>query len=315
MAWPKLEAEWPHGLEAVRNEVAQLIRQISQGEELRLLVDPDEELPTDVEAKVVRVDLHYGDIWTRDSVPIRLSDGTLVKHRFNGWGEKYLFDGDDRLVGAIAEHEGGDSRELPLTLEGGGLEFDGAGRCLVTRSSLLNDNRNPGVTESDASALLKEAYGTQQILWLDGALENDHTDGHIDTLARFVAPGVVVCAEPNAAKPNHEALKSILSGLEQLRGQGLLEAVHTLPAPEAIEGAEGELLATSHLNFYIANHAVIMPAYGIPSDALAERVLSSLFTDRPVVTSPAREILEGGGALHCITRDWPVPAARATKIA
>lgn len=209
------------------------------------------------------------------------------------------------LVRNIADRAGGPTRNVDLVLEGGGLEFDGTGRCLVTRSSLLNDNRNPEVSEELATQRLCAAYGVRDVHWLDGTLTNDHTDGHIDTLARFIAPGEVVCVAPDPHKPNHAALASIYDGLSQLCAQGALKAVHTVPAPEPVLASDGTPLPASHMNFYIANHAVIVPAYGIASDAVVHEKLRSIIADRPVVLSPARQILEGGGALHCITRDWP----------
>lgn len=307
LAWPKLEDEWPNGLEAVRAEVAQLILEIAKSEQVRLLVDEGASLPSEVAQIVERVHLPYGDIWTRDSVPIRLRDGTVVEHRFNGWGDKYLFPGDDVLAQNIASAAPVSSK-IDLVLEGGGLEFDGEGPLLITRSSLLNDNRNPGVSEAEATDRLKKAYGVTDVHWLEGILQNDHTDGHIDTLARFIGPSEVLCHEPNRERPNFEALSSIYDGLMNLLDSGAVTRVRTIPAPEAIFDSDGTALPASYMNFYIANHAIIMPAYGLATDEEARAALTRLnvyLDDRPVVLSPAREILHGGGALHCITRDWP----------
>jgi agmatine deiminase len=227
--------------------------------------------------------------------------------RFNGWGGKYVLDGDDEVAGQIAEAAGEPLQRNDFVLEGGALDHDGHGLVLTTRQCLLNPNRNPAWDQAGAEAALRGALGARKVLWLGEGLMNDHTDGHVDNLARFVAPGVVACPmavgddDPNAQAYAEAA--AALAGMSDLDGRPL--KVARIPSPGLIEDDDGEPVAASHMNFLIANGAVIAPVYAERPAELALEALKTLFPDRQVIGLPSRAILTGGGSFHCITQQEP----------
>ncbi|MEM6731052.1 MAG: agmatine deiminase family protein [Myxococcota bacterium] len=313
LAWPSHRELWEHNLEPVQAEFRELCRAlIDGGETVRVLVRTDEDARRCAEALGAAATLHscpYGDIWLRDTGPIfARAEGGLAAHRFrfNGWGEKYRLEGDQSVAPFLAETAGARRIDHLFVLEGGAVEFDGEGTLLTTRSCLLNPNRGPVGSESEATDRLTRALAVERVLWLESGLVNDHTDGHIDTLARFTAPGVVVCMEPNGPDdPNRAVLEMIafeLAAFTDARGRSL--AVHTVPSPGRIE-TDGVVLPASYVNFFIANSAVVVPTYGVDADAEALSRLAELFPGRAVVGCSARTLLEGGGALHCITQQQP----------
>jgi agmatine deiminase len=319
LAWPGHGHLWQAHLGAAQAEWTALCVAIAEdgGEALDLLV-PDaaaEEAarkalaPVLAQARFHRVPV--GDIWLRDTAPIfvQAAAGGLQAacFRFNGWGGKYVLPDDDQVAMRVAALSGLPCREQGWILEGGSVEGDGEGTLLSTRQCLLNPNRNPGMDQAQIEAALKEGLGAEKVLWLENGLLNDHTDGHIDTLARFVAPGVVVCmeaqdpADPNAATLDHIA--DDLAAMSDARGRKL--QVRRVPSPGMVLDEEGELLPASFVNFYIGNHSVVVPTYGTPFDEAAVAALAPLFPGRRVVGRSARAILSGGGAFHCITQQQP----------
>ena len=316
LAWPHHE-DWRAHLERARAEVAILAREIAAGGERVELLFNTEALRAEAaealkgiphRAHVVR----YGDIWLRDTGPIFVFDdaGQLGASIFvfNGWGEKYIYDGDTSVGGEVANLAGVEARRHSFVLEGGAIEVDGEGTCITTRQCQLSRNRNGDAGEDQVDRWLAEALGAERVLWLDEGLANDHTDGHIDTLVRFVAPGVVVCMEPSGADdPNRDVLlkiRQMLGTMRDARGRKL--EIMTMPSPGRVEES-GELLPASYANFYIANEAVIVPTYGSRWDDAALAALEPLFAGRRVVGASARSIVTGGGAFHCITQQQPVP--------
>ena len=319
MAWPSHGHLWQENLAPAQAEVAALALAIAEdgGEALEVLVQ-DEAAEAQVRAALApvadRLRCHrvpVGDIWMRDTAPIfvREADGALgaACFRFNGWGEKYILPGDDQVAARVAALSGALSRVNPWVLEGGSVDPDGEGTLLTTRQCLLNPNRNPGMTQADLEAALGRDLGAEKVLWLDEGLIHDHTDGHIDTLARFVAPGVVVCmrseepGDPNA--PILDRLAKDLAALTDARGRRL--EVVRIPSPGIVRDEEGELMPASHVNFYIGNRTVVVPTYGTRFDEAAVAALAPLFPGRRVVGRSARAILSGGGAFHCITQQEP----------
>jgi agmatine deiminase len=287
-------------LEAARAEFLELCRAIGDSERVA------DALPG------TRVRFHripFGDIWTRDTGPIFVDDGTgqlsAVCFRWNGWGGKYLFEHDPEVAAAIARAAGAPARSVDWVLEGGGIEVDGAGSALTTRQCLLGASRNGG-DERAAEQILTRELGLDRVIWLDRGLLNDHTDGHIDTLARFVRPGVVVCMAPAADDPNRQVLDEIRTALRAATDAcGRSFDVVDIPSPGRIDDAGGAPLPASYLNFYIANGAVVIPIYGSPADGAAVDALAGMFPGRPAVGLEARAILTGGGAFHCITKQQP----------
>ena len=315
LGYPSHGELWEDNLAPARDEVAALARALAgPGEErVRLLLCGDE-AEQDAQARLdgvsgielVRGD--FGDIWLRDTGPLFASDGRALGFAFNGWGGKYQLEGDDTVATQIASAAGAPLVAHDFVLEGGALDHDGHGTVLTTRQCLLNPNRNPGWTQETAEAALAGALGARKVLWLGDGLKNDHTDGHVDNLARFVAPGVVACpvawgrADPNADLYDETA--RLLSTMTDARGAAL--QVMRIPSPGWTANDEGDMVPASHMNFVIANRAVICPLYDERAGAFAMDALSSLFPERQVIGLPSKAILTGGGSFHCITQQEPV---------
>ncbi len=319
LAWPSHGHLWRENLAPAQAEFAALCLAIAEtgGETLELLVQDD---AAEAEARgalapvIGQIRFHrvpVGDIWLRDTAPIfvKTRSGHLgaACFRFNGWGGKYVLPEDDRVADRLAALSGLPKIEHDWILEGGSVEVDGEGTLLTTRQCLLHPNRNPGMDEADIEVSLRHGLGAEKVLWLEEGLLNDHTDGHIDTLARFVAPGVVVCMESrDAGDPNAATLDRIASDLAAFtdaRGRQL--QVVRIPSPGIVLDEDGEFLPASHVNFYIGNRSVVVPIYGTPHDEAAVAALAPLFPERRVLGCSARAILSGGGAFHCITQQQP----------
>ncbi len=320
LAWPAHADLWGENLAPAQRAFVALCEGIASGpaetrEELRILVrDGEAEEGARAALGHLAPRLHripYGDIWLRDTAPIFVRDeaGRVVPtvFAFNGWGGKYVLPGDDGVARAIAATTGVSGEVFPWVLEGGSVEVDGEGTVLTTRQCLLHENRNPGMGREAIERGLVEALGAERVLWLGEGLLNDHTDGHVDTIARFVAPGVVVAMEPSGAdNPNREALLQILGDLRAMRdAAGRSIEVVTVPSPGRILDAEGRIMPASYVNFYIANHAVVVPTYGAPADEAAVARIAALFPGRRTTGVDARAVLTGGGAFHCITQQVP----------
>ena len=317
LGFPSHEDLWEDDLAPAQDEVAALARALAGpgGERVRLMVAGDE---ADAAAKarldgvrgVEIVRAQFGDIWLRDTGPIFIKeDGNTVAaaFRFNGWGGKYELEGDDTVAEQIAGAAGYVRKVHDFILEGGAIDSDGFGTCLTTGQCLLNRNRNPGWEAEDAEAALATALGVRKLLWLGDGLVNDHTDGHVDNLARFVAPGVVACPlsfgrdDPNAGAYDDAARR--LASFKDARGANL--QVARIPSPGRIPGEDGRSVPASHMNFIIANEAVIAPTYDDRAASFALDALKSLFPERTVIGLPARALLTGGGSFHCITQQEP----------
>jgi agmatine deiminase len=252
----------------------------------------------------------YGDIWLRDTAPIFvIDDGALSAQvfKFNGWGGKYALPGDAELASVIAELSHLPARHHDFVLEGGAIELDGEGTLLTTKQCLLNPNRNPALSQAEIEIKLRAAFGVETILWLDQGLLHDHTDGHVDTIARFVAPGRVVCMAPSGDDdPNAEVLRQIEADLRAMKdAKGRALEVITVPSPGKVLDEDGEVMPASHVNFYVGNRAVVVPVYGTAYDDAAVAAIAPLFPGRNVVGRSCLAILEGGGGFHCITQQEP----------
>ena len=333
IGWPSAADLWEDDLGPARAEVEDFIRGVlfpggegsaERGEPVRLLARgrdaitaaeimrshlPDPALLTIHEAPI-------GDVWLRDTGPVFAHDdaGALVASAFafNGWGGKYLLPEDDRIADIVAGLANVRlARFDPFIGEGGALETDGEGTFITTRQCLLNNNRNPGMSEKDVEAVLKAALGAEKTIWLDDGLLGDHTDGHVDNLARFVAPGKVVCMAPYGDDdPNAEVLSAIEKTLLRATDAGgrKLEVI-TILSPGRAE-MDGEPVAASHMNFYIANRSVIVPVYasltGDSEPGLAALEALRAHIDRPhFIAVDSAHILTGGGSFHCISQQQP----------
>lgn len=246
----------------------------------------------------------FGDIWLRDTAPIftHSSEGlNALAFRFNGWGGKYVLPHDDAVAAFVAKTANAHLVGHDVILEGGSVDFDGAGSVLTTKECLLNANRNQGLSQQDIEQFLRQAFDVTHIVWLDRGLAGDHTDGHVDNIARFVAKGRVVCPSPSGKDDPNADTYGIISS--DLRRSGL--EVIQVPSPGLITDEDGNAVAASHMNFIIGNAVVVVPAYEDVYSKEAVRILTPLFPDRKVIALPARHILTGGGSFHCITQQEP----------
>ena len=303
-AWPSDAELWLDDLEPARAAVGDMCRALVAGGERVELLAPAALHPELTDLGVQLHDVPFGDIWLRDTGPIFARiDGALTATRFgwNGWGGKYHFPADDLVGDAIAERVGLEPTRHDWILEGGAVDWDGAGTVLTTRQCLLNPNRNPQLGERDYEQLLRDALGAERVVWLGDGLANDHTDGHVDNIARFVATGVVACMAPSGADdPNADVLRAIA---DDLRAAGFELAL--VPSPGRVLDASGALMPASHLNFIIGDGAVVVPVYRTAYDDAAVAAIAELFPGRTTVGVDARGLLTGGGAFHCITREQP----------
>jgi len=336
IAWPHHEPDWPGKFAPIPWVYAEIVRAIADHEMVEVLVQSAEvevQARLAVEAHGVRhenVRFHRQPtdrVWLRDSAPtaVYAENGQLawVNWAFNAWA-KYENFAADLKVGARIEEISGHPRVEPvrtdlsdprthlgsrLVLEGGGIETDGEGTLLVTEEWLLSDIqiRNPGMSRADYEAAFARELGIRKTIWLGEGCVGDDTHGHIDDIARFVAPGVVVLAhEEDPADANHaRSLENLrrLEGAVDAAGRPLRVVV--LPFPRAVM-MEGERLPASYANFYIANGVVLVPTFNDPNDRIALNRIAELFPDRVVTGIHAVDLVWGLGTLHCLTQQEPV---------
>jgi agmatine deiminase len=317
-AWPADPDEWNGDLEAPRRDIAGLIRALAgHGNRVRLLVNGSEaeaSATAAVGSLAEIIPALYGDIWLRDTGPIFAHSGKeLLALRFktNSWGGKYELPDDVTVGDDMARLARAKVQRFDFVLEGGAIDQDGEGTILTTRQTLLNPNRNRW-TKEEAEAALRTAFNARAVVWIDEGLKNDHTDGHIDNIARFVAPGTVVCqAASGPDDPNAETLDAIAATLAAASdAQGRKLKVVRIPGVGLYRNALGEVSPASHMNFIIANGVVVVPVYGTASEAAALGALRGVFPGHTVVGVPSKGLLgcgmAGGGSFHCITQQQPL---------
>jgi agmatine deiminase len=316
MAWPVRLELWGDALPAAKAEYAAVARAIAAFEPV-LMVAPEgaaSEVRDMCGAGVEVIELPIDDSWMRDSGPICVTapDGRRagVDFRFNGWGEKFVpYERDDAMNRELLAHLAIDRLAADLVLEGGSISVDGEGTLLATEQCLLHPSRNPHLTRAEIEERLCEHLGIEQVIWIGSGLREDHdTDGHVDNVAQFVAPGIVLAqTADDPADPNHEPLAENverLRGATDARGRAL-EVIELGQLPRAT--VRGEPGVVPYVNLYTANGVVVVPTCGDDADRDAD-VLASLgdvFDPREVVGVPARVLAEGGGGVHCITQQVP----------
>lgn len=324
MSWPFDDEMWHGHLAEVRQEYASLVRTLARFEPVHLLVR-DEEASQSARAALgscPQLTFHsvpLDDVWLRDNGPIFIKREkalsmpqqahlTFVNWRFNSWGEKYEWDLDNDAPLAIAQSLKMPYFDVDLVMEGGSLEVNGLGACLTTEQCLLSPKRNPKLSKGDIEKYLHQYLGLDQIIWLKRGLEGDHTDGHIDTISRFVGTHTVlssICKDESDA--NFSTMQENLEALRKVRlKDGRPLEVIPLPLPETrLELSDGTRLPPTYANFYIANGCVLVPQYGDSQDQVALNLLKPLFPDREVIGLKSRFIIEGGGSFHCLTQQQP----------
>jgi agmatine deiminase len=314
MGWPCRASLWGDDIEAARDAYAGVARAIAGFEPVTMLVNEAELAAARARCgdTVTCQAMPLDDSWLRDTGPTFVVDGrgglAGVDWRFNAWGEKFQpYDQDALIAERVLAQVGAPRYAAPLVLEGGSIHVDGEGTLLTSEECLLNPNRNPGLDRVAIEALLRRYLRVEAVVWLGQGLDKDDTDGHVDNIACFVAPGVVMavtCDDP--ADPNHAILQDNLARLRKAKdARGRSLEIVELPLPREPRHVDGQRLALSYVNYYIANGGIVMPTFGDAHDALARDIVARAFPDRRVVQVPAGDILVGGGGIHCITQQQP----------
>ncbi len=320
LTWPHNLETWPGKFDPVPAQYAAVAAALSRFEPVRILI-MDADAAERAGALLRQADARMGsvefltcatnDSWIRDYGPIFVirADGRqlALDWKFNSWGEKYgPHELDDVIPRRLAARYGFECIEVPLVLEGGSIDINGAGSLLTTKSCLLNPNRNPDVSRQDIEEYLRVYLGVSNILWLGDGIAGDDTDGHVDDLARFVSRDTIVTViEHDRADDNYRPLAENLKRLRAMRDQdGKPFMIETLPMPPALYH-EGQRLPASYANFYIANGAVMVPTFGCPTDAQALTMLARLFPARKVLGLPCLDLVWGLGTIHCLSQQHP----------
>jgi agmatine deiminase len=326
MAWPCRSALWEtqERMGRARMAYAQVARAIATFEPVTMLARPQDAKEAErLCGKAVEIlSVPLDDSWVRDTGPIfvaRMRNGVReiagTDWRFNGWGGKYPdYAEDDRIPERVLAKWGVRRLEAPLVLEGGSIAVDGEGTLYTNEECLLNPNRNPGLSRADIEQVLGDYLGVRRIVWMPWGLEDDETDGHIDNAAALAGPARVLLNwtreldDANAARMN--ANKIALLAARDARDRAI--EVIEVPQPSLEMAWNGHRLPLSYLNFYVVNGAVIAPSFDDPLDGEAKRILSAAFKGREIVQVLARDIVVGGGGIHCITQQ--VPAGAPAKL-
>ncbi len=308
MAWPCRADMWQDQLAPAKAQYAGVANAVAAFEPVTMVCGSAAdaaEARAALTGAVDVIELPIDDSWLRDSGPIFVVDGdghrAGVHFGFNAWGEKFApFDRDAAVGALLVEHVGDDLFRAPLILEGGSLTVDGEGRLVTTEQCLLDPSRNPAMDASTIARHLGEQLGVSDVIWLgNGLVEDQDTDGHVDLIAAFTAPGRLLLQSCPPGDPNHEAMaenarRAVASGLEVVDFPLLARPT-----------VAGERIGASYLNFTIVNGAVVVPIAGVPTDAEALERIAAAYPDREVVGVPAQVIAWGGGGPHCITQQVP----------
>ena len=308
IGFPHDGEEWPGFLPRAQEQIAAFANAVADsGQEVRLLVRDEANAArarTLCTAAVRLEQRRYGDIWLRDTGPLVMLDGQgqriARRFGFNGWGGKYEMPGDETIGAELARDAGLQVVTSDWILEGGAIDGDGTGLVVTTGQCLLNPNRNPELSRADIEARLAADLGFARALWLGDGLINDHTDGHVDNLARFVAPGVLALPVATGAADPNAAIYSDA----QARAEAFGLAVREVPSPGRIERG-GRIEPASYMNFAITTRLVVVPTFDSPHDADGVAAVAALFPDRDCVGLPADAVLAGGGGFHCASQQMP----------
>ena len=313
IGFPHDAEEWPDVLGRAQEQIAGFANAVAEsGQEVRLLVrDAANEARARqlVSGAVTLERRDYGDVWLRDTGPLVLSDGdrrVARRFQFNGWGAKYLMDGDQTIGAQLAGDAGLPLETADWILEGGAIDGDGTGLVVTTEQCLLNPNRNPDLSREEIEARLKRDLGFTRVLWLGDGLINDHTDGHVDNLARFVAPNRIALPQatgkddPNAAIYEDAARRIEAAGVDLAR----------IPSPGLVTSGD-HVEPASYANFAITSNLVVVPTFGSLHDEEGVAAIGDLFPDRATIGLPGDAVLAGGGGFHCASQQMPAADWRA----
>ena len=323
LSWPHKEASWPGKIDTIYAPYSQFVYYLANSEKVRINVI-DESMQqfaiqhlqkANVNLANVEFFMHpTNDAWCRDHGPAFLINPSapqkkvVVDWGYNAWGNKYPpFDLDDVIPTSIAQHFNLPVYHPGIVMEGGSVEFNGAGTLLTSTACLLNPNRNPHLNQQEIEAFLCAYYGVQQILWVDEGIIGDDTDGHIDDTVRFVNEHTVLTVvEENTKDENYALLQHNLKQLSQMRlSNGRSLDIIELPMPDPVI-YEDQRLPASYANFYIANKYVIVPTFRCSKDERALEIISSCFPERKVVGIDSTDIIWGLGSFHCLSQQEPL---------
>ncbi len=335
MIWPERPDNWRLGAKPAQAAFVQVATAIAEFEPVTMMVSAKQYANARalLPEKIRVVEVSTNDSWCRDVGASFLVNGkgelAGVDWPFNAWGGLirgmyFPWDHDDAVAGKMLQIERATAYRAPKVIEGGAIHVDGEGTVLVTEACLLAEDRNPGATRQEMERVLKDYLGASHVIWLGEGVPFDETGGHVDNLACFVKPGVVLLTwTDDATDPLYKICRDAEARLQSARdAKGREIVVEKIPMPTPMFYTEdqaagidqtsggmnrraGERLAASYVNFYIANGAIIAPSFGVPTDEPAQAVLKNLFPDRTIKMVPALEILLGGGNIHCITQQQP----------
>ena len=321
LSWPHKEESWPGKIGLVYAKYCEFIKVVAEGELVRINVKDDvmqafakQQLEL-VGADMSKIEFYKfptNDAWCRDHGPAFLinpqtKEKVVVDWGYNAWGGKYPpFDLDDVIPTRIAKQFGLPVYHPGIVMEGGSVDFNGAGTVLTTTACLLNENRNPHLNKQQIEEYLHNFYGIKQVLWLGDGIIGDDTDGHIDDITRFVNEDTVVTVvEDNPADENYHILQQNLQTLKTMRLlNGKQLNIVELPMPDPVI-YDGQRLPASYANFYIANSAVIVPTYRCANDDKALAIIQQCFPDRKVIGIDSTDIIWGLGSFHCLSQQEP----------
>ena len=322
LSWPCNPETWADCFDSMESAYAEFAAAVSCRELLRIVVPARYNeriagLLADHDAMLEQVeffDIETNDAWCRDHGPVFLKNPetsriAMADFQYNAWGGKFSWELDNAVPSKIAKYLHCRRFAVPFVCEGGALETNGAGTLLTTRSVMLNANRNADMTEAKAERVLCDALGMRKILWLDSGLPGDDTDGHIDTLARFVNASTVLAAKVKRSHPGHDALERNFKALEKMRnadGEKLEVVPLPMPDPVCPKGWRTDILPATYANYLVINGAVLFPTYRQDASAAAAmNLLHQAFPDREIIPVDCYDILLEGGALHCLSQQQP----------
>ncbi len=307
IGFPHDPVEWPGYLGRAQEQMAAFASAVAEsGQEVRLLVRDEANRARAAQLCSSKVKLEvrrYGDVWLRDTGPLVVQRGgeqRAMRFGFNGWGGKYLMDGDQEIGAELATDAGLAVETADWILEGGAIDGDGTGLVVTTEQCLLNPNRNPQLSRAELEMRLARDLGYDRVLWLGEGLINDHTDGHVDNLARFVAPATLALPRATGADDPNAAIYADAKA----RAEAFGLAVREVPSPGRVE-SEGRIEPASYMNFAVTSRLVVVPTYGTRHDADGVAAIAALFPDRETVGVLADAVLEGGGSFHCSSQQMP----------
>ena len=322
LSWPHKEASWPGKIQTIFTSYVAFIKQLAKHERVNINVcdmhmeEQAKSLLAEADVDLSKVHFYQhptNDAWCRDHGPAFLlnkidsSKKVIVDWNYNAWGNKYPpFDLDDIIPTLIGDKLGLPVFNPGIVMEGGSVDFNGAGTVITSSACLLNPNRNPHLNKNEIEKYLMDFYGQEQVLWVDEGIVGDDTDGHIDDTVRFINEDTVVTViEENKSNENYELLQH---NLKQLKGMRLLNGkqlnIIEIPMPDLVIWEE-QLLPASYANFYIANGLVVVPTYRCDKDEKVLGILEKCFPEREIVGIDSTDIIWGLGSFHCLSQQEP----------